>query len=331
VKQASSPLLQQTFAIVIVNYNGGQILENCLQSIAGQSRIPDRVILVDNNSDNFSVARARDILPQVDIIQLDENIGFAAANNRAINLIDDIDWVILLNPDTVARPDWLEKFILGASRYPECQFFGCRMLADEKGKLDGTGDVYHVSGANWRRGYGKADNRYTQDDEIFAPSGAAALYRRDLYQEAGGLNESFFCYMEDIDLGFRLRLLGHRCYYIADAVVLHHGAALTGQYSDFQVYHGHRNMVWVYIMNMPAAWLWLYMPQHLMYNLASVIRFFLLGKAGTILRSKRDAIRGIGRAWKERKRIQSMKKVDNQGLREIMAHGILTPYLNRYE
>jgi GT2 family glycosyltransferase len=304
VKEPDNSSLSQTVAVVIVNYNGGSCLERCLKALSRQTRKPDRVLLVDNNSDNFSSDQIYSSFPQIEV---------------------------LLNPDAYAEQDWLEKLLNGAESHPDFHFFGCRMLATAENTLDGTGDVYHVSGASWRRDYGKSAEGRKQGDEIFAPSGAAALFRRDIYIEAGGLNEEFFCYMEDMDLGFRLKLLGYRCFYIADAVVVHEGAALVGSHSDFQVYHGHRNLVWVYVMNMPSPWFWIYLPQHLLYNLASVLLYVYHGKTAVILRSKFDAIKGLRRAWRQRRLVQAKTKVDIRELRKSMGHGILSPYLNRYE
>jgi GT2 family glycosyltransferase len=331
VKEPDNSSLSQTVAVVIVNYNGGSCLERCLKALSRQTRKPDRVLLVDNNSDNFSSDQIYSSFPQIEILALNKNTGFAAANNLAINRLDDMEWVVLLNPDAYAEQDWLEKLLNGAESHPDFHFFGCRMLATAENTLDGTGDVYHVSGASWRRDYGKSAEGRKQGDEIFAPSGAAALFRRDIYIEAGGLNEEFFCYMEDMDLGFRLKLLGYRCFYIADAVVVHEGAALVGSHSDFQVYHGHRNLVWVYVMNMPSPWFWIYLPQHLLYNLASVLLYVYHGKTAVILRSKFDAIKGLRRAWRQRRLVQAKTKVDIRELRKSMGHGILSPYLNRYE
>ena len=321
----------QTVAVVIVNYNGEELLERCLRSLSGQTRMPDRILLVDNHSDNFSVEKTQARHPHIEIIPLRENTGFAAANNLAIGLLDGIDWVALLNPDAYAEPDWMERLMAGVAQHPEYSFFGCRMLAVDEGRLDGTGDVYHVSGASWRRDHGKSTERRKQSDEIFSPSGAAALYRREIYLEAGGLNEEFFCYMEDVDLGFRLQLLGYRSFYIADAVVTHVGSGLVGHYSDFQVYHGHRNLVWVYVMNMPGPWFWIYLPQHLLYNMASLLLFVYRGQAKVILRSKIDAVKGLARMWRQRRENQEKARTSARDLRSRMAHGLLAPYLNRNE
>ncbi len=323
--------MPETVAVIIVNYNGGELLQRCLLALSKQTRKPDRVLLVDNNSDEFSADQIKADFPQVEVLRLPENMGFAVANNVAVEKLNDTEWVVLLNPDAYAAPDWLEKLLAGARQHPEFSFFGCRMLAIKENQLDGTGDVYHVSGANWRRDHGKSADRRRQSDEILSPSGAAALFRRDIYLEAGGFNEDFFCYMEDVDLGLRLQLLGYRCFYIADAIVTHEGSGVVGKYSDFQVYHGHRNQVWVYLMNMPSPWIWIYLPQHLLYNVASILLFVFRGKTTVILRSKIDAIKGLPRAWQRRKEIQATTRISAMELRKRMSHGFFTPYLNRNE
>ena len=99
----------QTVAIIIVNYNGGERLERCLQSLSRQTRMPDRIVLVDNNSDNFSATQTQTDFPQIEIVPLQENVGFAAANNLAVKKLDDVEWIALLNPAASAAPEWLEN------------------------------------------------------------------------------------------------------------------------------------------------------------------------------------------------------------------------------
>lgn len=324
--------MPQTVAVVIVNYNGGEMLNRCLSSLVKQTRQPDRVILVDNHSANFSADRASTLYPGIEVLALTDNTGFAAANNLAVSSLEGIEWVALLNPDAYPESDWLEKLLNAAADNPGYSLFGSHMFSADNSTMDGTGDVYHVSGAVWRRDYGKPlEESCQQDDEIFAPSAAAALVRRDAFLEANGFEEDFFCYMEDIDLGFRLRLMGHHSLHVFNARVVHEGSGVVGEYSDFHVYHGHRNLVWVYVRNMPGALLWLYLPQHLMYNLASIVIFILRGKAGSILRAKRDAIKGIARAWRQRKQIQAKNVIASGELRQAMSRRILGPYLYRNE
>ncbi len=315
--------------VIIVNYNGGERLVACLSALAQQTRKPDKTVIVDNCSSDFDAKKIQKDFPGVDVVVLDKNTGFAAANNKAIDLLTSVEWVVLLNPDAYAMPDWLEKYVAGITEHPGYSSYACRMLSLDGQSLDGTGDVYHISGASWRRDYGNPVDRRMQSDEIFSPSGAAALIKRDVYLEAGGFNEDFFCYMEDVDLGFRLQLLGYHCFYISDAVVTHEGSALVGQHSEFQVYHGHRNLVWVYLMNMPSPWIWIYLPQHLLYNVASVLLYIFRGKTAVIMRAKLDAVKGLNRAWQKRKLVQATRRISTNELRRKFSRGLFAPYLSR--
>lgn len=318
--------------VVIVNYNAGPMLERCLAALARQTRRPERVLLVDNGSEPFDHARIESSYPGIEILRLDRNAGFAAANNLAVARLADVEWVALLNPDAYPEPGWLDALLVAAHEKTGYDLFGSRMFASDGASMDGTGDVYHVSGAVWRRDHGKpAAVATVQAGDIFAPSAAAALVRREAFLACGGFDERFFCYMEDVDLGFRLRLRGSRSHYVPGAVVVHEGSGVVGEYSPFQVYHGHRNLVWVYFKNMPGGLLWLYLPQHLLYNLASIPLFIWRGRGGAILRAKRDALRGLGEVWRQRRRVQATRVVSARELRRSMAHGWLGPYLYRNE
>jgi GT2 family glycosyltransferase len=137
--------------------------------------------------------------------------------------------------------------------------------------------------------------------EVFSACAAAALYRRDAVLAAGGFDESFFCYFEDVDLGYRLRLAGHRVWHVPRAHARHIGGASTRPGSDFALYHGHRNLVWSYFRNTPRSLLWRTLPQHLLWNLATVLWFAFRGRGLVMLRSKRDALLGLPRVLRERR------------------------------
>ncbi len=315
-------------AVIIVNFNSGTLLGESLRCLRAQSRRPDRIIVVDNASHDGSADRLESGWPDVEVMRLDRNLGFATANNLAVRRAETVEWLALLNPDAFPKPDWLERLLAAADRHPECASFGSRLLdANDLGRLDGTGDVYHVSGLAWRRDHGRPVAAGAGEaGEIFAPCAAAALYRRAAFLEAGGFDEDYFCYFEDVDLGFRLRLLGYSCRYVPDAVVRHVGSAVTGRRSVFSLYHGHRNLVWTWGKNMPSPLFWLYLPQHLLLNLGAMLWFVLRGQGGVLLRAKWDALRGLPRCWQQRKAIQSRRRVSSWRLRRLMSHGLLALY-----
>lgn len=298
--------------VIVVNYNGGEMIDQCLTTLKRQSFKNFVTIVVDNHSTDDSVTSIRRNHPEVVILQLDRNLGFAGGVNHALNNRALGPWVALLNPDAFPNVDWLENLISSAQKHPEYAAFGSRMFSDiGHKKLDGVGDVYHVSGLPWRKGHGTNNScQYDRESEIFAPCAAAALYSVTALQTVGLMDEDFFLYVEDIDLGFRLRLAGYRALYVPNAEILHLGSAIVGKHSDFQIYHGHRNLVWVYIKNMPGVLFWILLPLHITLNIATLIWFGLRGHGDVILRAKRDAIMGIPHFWKKRLKIQAIRKAN---------------------
>jgi GT2 family glycosyltransferase len=311
-------------AVIVVNANAGAHLARTLTELERQTVRPRRTIVVDNASTDGSLDGLRDRFPWVEVVELEENVGFAAANNLGVLLADNCRWIALLNPDAYADPRWLEELLDAARRRPEFSFFASRLLrADEPGELDGTGDCLHVSGLAWRRDHGaQATTVERGEEEIFSPCAAAALYRRDAFVEVGGFDESFFCYYEDSDLSFRLRLAGHRCLLVPAAVVHHVGSATTGLVSDFTVYHSYRNLIWAWTKNMPAPLVPLYLPQLLLVNALLLAAFGVRGRAGVVLRAQRDALRGLPQALESRRAVQSRRTLSARELRGVLETGL---------
>ena len=316
-------------AVVVVNWNSGAYLNKCLEAVLLQTISIAKIVVVDNASTDSSLALAGELLPHVKLIQQSHNAGFAAGNNIAVKVAEGCEWIAFLNPDAFPEPDWLVRLLAAAKSRPEGALFGSRMIqALDPERLDGVGDAYHVSGVHWRIDHGQnVRSPVVHGAEVFSVCGAAMLCRRDLFLEVGGFDESFFCYAEDVDLSFRLRLRGYRSWYVHDSLVHHVGSASAGKRSDFAVYHGHRNLVWVYFKNMPWPLLWLYLPQHIFLNIISLIYFTAQGKGRVIFAAKWAALCGLPRVLRERRRVQQSQRIGAREIRRMMATGWLTPYL----
>jgi GT2 family glycosyltransferase len=311
--------------VVIVNYNSGPWLRKVVAALHDQTYRSFRAVIVDNGSTDGSLEGPPAGATPIAVVRARRNLGFAAGNNLAIRRHVTAPWLALLNPDAVPRADWLERLMAAAKRHGEYNFFGCCMLdAKDPDRLDGIGDVYHVSGLSWREGQGCPHApAYERAEEIFSPCAAAALYRTRDVVDAGLFDEDFFCYSEDVDLGFRLRLRGGRCLYVPDAIVEHAGSATTGVGSDFQLYHGHRNLAWTYVKNMPGWLFWFYLPYHLLANCYSVLVFTLRGRARPLWRAKLDAIKGLPRIWTKRRQVQARRTSTPRELWRAMRHGAI--------
>lgn len=313
-------------SIVIINWNGQRVLSRCIDAVFAQSCTDFETIIVDNASNDSVVEELRSD-SRLEIVGLEQNYGFAAANNIGARIARG-KWLALLNNDAFPTPEWLAELITIAEAQPPETFYAPRLVqANDSTKLDGEGDVYHVSGLAWRRNHNKnileASNRV---EEVFSACAAAALYPREAFIRVGGFDEDFFSYHEDIDLAFRLRLQGYRCLYVPTAVVAHIGSASLGKRSDFALYYGHRNLVWTFFKDMPTPLLQRYLPWHIAANLFFLIYYSLKGRTGVICQSKLDALRGLKNALAKRKIIQQSRRVSADDLLKVMDRSWSVPY-----
>ncbi len=284
-----------SIAVVIVNFNSGRLLAKCLAALAQQTLEPARVIIVDNDSDDpYTLARLGRIT-EAEIIHAGANLGYGAAINLAVRQLIDEDFVCCLNPDAFPEPDWLQRLEKAARDNPGYASFASLMLkAGDEAIVDGAGDLLHISGIAWRRFHGcRRDDLSLTTRPVFSACGGAAMYRLDDFRRAGGFDESYFMYIEDVDLGFRLQLARRPCLFVHDAVVHHIGSAITGKRSAFTLYHGHRNLSWCFFKNMPAVLLLACLPLHLAMSLLAILRYMPAGHARTMLKARRDALKGI--------------------------------------
>ena len=320
-------------SVVLVTWNSAATLARCLDCLAAQTRKDFEVVLVDNGSTDGCLDEVESRWPgltlRVECLEL--NRGFAVANNIGARLARG-KWLALLNSDAFPEPNWLEQLLQAAENNLEFTFFASRQIqANANSLLDGAGDAFHVSGLAWRQYFGFPVDQYgLKSVEVFSPCAAAALYSRQAFLDVGGFDEDFFSYFEDVDLGFRLRLQGHRCLYVSGAVVYHIGSATLGAKSDFALYHIHRNFVWLFVQNMPSSQLWINFPAHLIANLIFPIYNTLRGRGKVFWQAKWDALRGLPRALRKRREIQSHRSASLVDLVRIMQKGPFQFYLLDY-
>ena len=247
--------------VVLVNYNSGPLLAQTIAALACQTDAGFEAVIVDNASSDGSAEGLALPDERFRLVAAGANLGFAAGCNLGCRGAT-VPWLAMLNPDAIPEPDWLASLHRATIRYPDAVVFGSTQLdAQNPEILDGAGDCFSVYGLAWRGGHGQPTGLVQSDVRVFSACGAAALYRRDVFEAAGGYAESFFCYLEDVDLGFRLNLSGYEALQIADARVRHVGSACSGgKTSAFATYHGLRNAVFVSVRCMPFPLVLLTLP-----------------------------------------------------------------------
>jgi GT2 family glycosyltransferase len=303
-------------SVVIVTWNGRQYLEGCLEAVATQRDVEPEIVLVDNGSSDGTVDFVRSRFPRVRIVALGENRGFAGGNNAGAQAARG-EFLAFLNNDTIPDSTWLRALRDGMDAPSRFLLMTSRIVyMHDSSVIDSAGDGVFRAGGAFKRHHGARSDAASASREVFGVCGAACLVSRQVFEELGGFDEDFFASHEDVDLSYRARLRGYRCRYVADAIVRHHGSATLGRGSVSAVFHGQRNLEWMYLKNTPASLLVRTLPGHLVYNAASAAYFARMGHLGVFLKAKLAAVRGLPAIVRKRSAIQRNRTVSVRAIEE---------------
>jgi GT2 family glycosyltransferase len=238
--------------VVVPNWNGRELLSTvCLPALARQTFRDFSVLVVDNGSVDASAEYVRTSWPDVRLLELPENKGFAAAVNRGIDAAGT-PLIALLNNDVEPAPTWLEELVEALSLHPSAGSVVGKLLDFHDRELIGTtGEQIGRTGALYSRGAGERDAGQYDAGPVFSACAGAALYRADAFHGVGGFDEDFFAYHEDADWGFRAQLLGYGCWFTPAAVAYHMRHGTSGSMGGFRRASLARNGCWLVVKNFP--------------------------------------------------------------------------------
>ncbi len=245
-------------AIIVPNWNGHDFIRPCLDSLLAQTVNP-HVIVVDNGSVDGSPEMIEHDYPDVELIRLPKNRGFAGGVNVGIQkaLQSGATYIALFNDDAQADKDWAKHLSEVLDENENIGIVTGKFL-DKTGKtIDSTGDLYTTWGLPYPRGRGeKNENNYADREYVFGASGGASMYRAGMLKEIGLFDEDFFAYYEDIDISFRAQLAGWRIMYEPRAIAHHLIGATSGKIKGFTTYQTMKNLPWLFWKNVPKGLRW---------------------------------------------------------------------------
>jgi len=297
-------------SVIIVNWNGKVYLKDCLTSVLSQTYPNYEVILVDNGSTDGSVSLIKESFPEIRLIRLDRNYGFAKANNIGIEeaLEDKLtEYVALLNNDAYVDRRWLEELVTCAEKSENVGMVASKILFAGLNTINSVGTIVLKDGSAAHLGGKETDRgQYDLIKETFAPCAAAALYARRMLEDIGSFDEDFFAYMEDVDLGWRARLAGWKCTLAPNARAYHKHSATSKKHSEFKIYQIERNRVYLVMYTFRES------------VRTEVSRYFENVPISRIMRALLkawfDALLSLKKCVRKRKIIQSRKRVSTKAI-----------------
>ena len=303
-------------SVIIPNWNGKQHLSRCLDSLMAQTVRPEEVIVVDDASTDDSLPLLQRSYPWVRTIALTKNRGFTAAVNAGVAASHG-RVVALLNNDTELHPNWLAKLLEALSSDASVGSVASKMVRfTERSMLDGAGDLLSRGVSPYTRGFGEPDDgRYARREYIFGACAGAALYRREVFERVGGMDEDFVAYYDDVDLAFRAQLAGFRCLYEPGAICYHKRGATSG--SD-AIQLQERNLTALLVKDLPGPLFVRLLPAVIV---SRVRRLYRLMRAGAGRPALRGFVEGFGllpRMLAKRRQVQRLRQVPLSYLRSLM-------------
>jgi GT2 family glycosyltransferase len=306
-------------SVIVVNWNGKHFLEVCLTALRRQTFRDFETILVDNGSADGSVEFVRERFPEVRVLALGVNAGFAAGNNAGYEQARG-EWIALLNNDTEADGHWLEEIHRASQEFPRAGSFASKMLFfDDRKRIDNCGFAATTAGTTVDLGRDEQDGpAWAEARKVFGACGGAAAYRRSMLEDIGFLDPEFFMTFEDLDLSFRGQLQGYECVFIPRAIVYHRLGATRKKNPAQDVFFSQRNIELAYLKNMPLAMMVAALPHRLVYELGGAAYFTKLGVGTAFFKAKLDAMRRLPSVLRKREELQRRKILTNEQLRSLL-------------
>jgi GT2 family glycosyltransferase len=324
---------------VIPHCNGKEILVRCLESLRDDGYDEKRVLLVDNASTDDSVEAARNTYPNLEVLTLHRNLGFSGGVNAGIRFVD-ADIIVLLNNDTVVSPGWLQPLVQTleaddevAAVQPKLRSFYDKDLFDYAGGAGGEIDRWGYPFC-WGRLFTTREpdtGQYDQSRSVFWASGSASAWRRSAAIEAGLLDEDFFAHMEEIDLCWRLHMMGYQIRYQPGPAVFHCSGGTLGEEALRKKYLNHRNSWIMLIKNYRWGNALKTVPLRLILDLITMPYALVfwgdIKRVLAVLGSWITVFLGLPRWIRSRNRVQKLRKVpDSEVLKKIYPHSIAWQY-----
>jgi len=259
--------------IIITAFNNDDDLNKCIQSLQAQTRKDFEVVIVNNGSQPIKNNENWSSYKWLTMMQSDANSGFAGGSNLGAQGART-DWIITLNPDAWPKPNWYETLMNTADAHPDYAMLSSTLLkASDPNILDGAGDYYSIYGMGWRSGQNQSFSAIPAcNRDVLSPCGAAAAYKRDVFEANNGFDATFFCYLEDLDLALRLQSQNYKCLHVYNACAIHVSGGSTGKNSSFQLYYTHKNQLRLMAKNTPVWILIIQLPLYMFTQLYLLAR-----------------------------------------------------------
>jgi len=312
-------------SIIILNYNAGQLLTDCVNSILRSDYGNYEIIVVDNASKDQSHIKCKQKFSQIHLIENTENLGYCEGNNIGIGNSKG-EFVVILNPDTLVEPNWIKELISAYKKFGDGLYQPKFLTTTNHEIIMSTGNMIQLFGFGYSRGKGELDNKQFEEPEIIGYASGTCLFTSSkLLRELGMLDPFLFAYHDDLDLGWRAVMIGIKSYYIPRSIVYHPPEGFIFKWSPFKFYLLERNRQYCLLTHYSRRTLYKILPALFLVEIAVTAFYTTRGMLGLKIKANLDIIRNRKTIKNRYRELQKFRKLSDHDIIKSFQDQVYVP------
>ncbi|WP_428324972.1 glycosyltransferase family 2 protein [Nitrosopumilus sp.] len=301
-------------SIIILNYNASNLLIDCIESIMKSNYKKFEIILVDNASTDKSHIKCKEKFPNVKLIENNKNLGYCEGNNIGIKETKG-EFLVILNPDTIVDPYWLDELISAYHQNGEGLYQPKFLTTTDQKRLMSTGNQIQLFGFGFSRGKGEKDsNQFNQIELIGYASGTCLFSKTDLIKKLEMFDSFLFAYHDDLDLGWRASLEKINSYYVPKSIVFHPSEGFAFHWSKFKYFLLERNRLYCIFTHYSHSTIFKLLPSLILVDFAVSIFYLRKHMFKEKIKASLNILKNLGTINKKYIKIQNKRKINDAEL-----------------
>lgn len=312
-------------SIIILNYNAGQLLHDCVESILKTNYPTYEVIVVDNASKDNSHTKCKEQFPTIVLIENTENLGYCEGNNVGIRQAKG-DFIVIMNPDTLVEPDWLMQLMLAYEQNDEGLYQPKFLTTTDHKILMSTGNMIQLFGFGYSRNKGQVDiGKFDKIEQIGYASGTCLFISTKIMRSLDMFDSFLFAYHDDLDLGWRAAMQGIKSYYIPKSMIYHPPEGFSFKWSSYKYYLLERNRQYCLLTHYSHSTFFKMLPAFLLVEIAVFFFYWQKGFLKQKIKASLDILKNLKHIQRRYQKIQRERKIPDREVIKNFSDDILVP------
>ena len=325
IKNIENISINPLVSIIILNYNAGKLLIDCINSILKTNYDNYEIIVVDNASKDGSHLKCIEKFPKISLIENNENLGYCEGNNVGIRKAKG-DYIIILNPDTLVDPNWIKELVFAYQKYGEGLYQPKFLTTTDHSSIMSTGNMINLFGFGFARGKGEFDDgKFDKHEIIGYASGTCLFSTSNIFNKLNLFDSFLFAYHDDLDLCWRGAMIDIKSHYVPNSIVYHPPEGFSFKWSSFKFYLLERNRNYCILTHYSRSTFYKLLPSLLLIEIFVFIFYLKKGMLKSKIKANLDILKNWKHINQKYSEIQKLRTVSDKIIVKSFSDEISVP------